>query len=82
MQQLSPATCAHVDLDCETCTRQAAKCTARLCSTLSASHLESAFFRIFREPGCAQAMPHFAQAYFEATAPVKILRMSATVAAA
>jgi hypothetical protein len=73
----SPAACHSVELDCCSCTTRSARDIASLCATLSASSIEGAFRRMYPSEACAEMLPCFAQAYFEATEPLAALRVRA-----
>jgi len=81
LRDASPEDCLTVALDCQTCTQRAARDLAALCVNLSATGIESVFGRMYPSPGCAEMLPTFVQAYFEATEPVLLILLAAAAAA-
>jgi hypothetical protein len=81
LADLKPQSCRVVGLECDTCTSAAARSTAKLCLNLTATLIETTFFKMYPDPACADQLAHFAQAYFEATAPFETAGRLATAAA-
>jgi hypothetical protein len=60
-----PELCRETGLTCESCTRESARNTARICGGLPAKALGQLFVELYPHPACAPMHGHFADCYRE-----------------
>ncbi len=75
-----PQICSEVGLSCQECTAGTARQVASLCKGLRGKAIGQLFVQIYPNPACAPMHAHFAEAYQEASAEVRMIESPATAA--